>query len=54
MVGIRYGYRTGGYKTTYQFKWGGREPKPPKEWTDAYPTARFEVVNRENYLGFVT
>lgn len=38
----------------YEFKWGGRERKPPKEWVDAYPAALFEVVNRENYLGFVT
>jgi predicted AAA+ superfamily ATPase len=38
----------------YEFKWGAREPEPPKEWTDAYPAARFEVVNRENYLDFVT
>jgi len=34
-------------------KWGNAKPKPPKEWTDAYPQAAWQVIDRENYLPFI-
>lgn len=37
----------------YEMKWGKSRPRPPREWVAAYPQAGFEVVNRENYLGFI-
>jgi predicted AAA+ superfamily ATPase len=37
----------------YEFKWGGKTVKRPKEWLAAYPEAEFSVVNRENYREFV-
>lgn len=37
----------------YEIKWGKARPKAPKEWTTAYPDATWQLINRENYLGFV-
>ncbi|UFH52980.1 ATP-binding protein [Spirosoma sp. KNUC1025] len=38
----------------YEFKWKADRIKPPKAFVDAYPKATFELINRENYLPFVT
>lgn len=38
----------------YEFKWAEKRVKPPAEWLKTYPNAEFHVVNRENYLDFVT
>ena len=38
----------------YEFKWGERSKKQPRSWISAYPHATHEVINRENYLDFVT
>ena len=39
----------------YEVKWSiNTEPKAPKDWRTAYPEATFEVVNPDNYLGFIT
>jgi predicted AAA+ superfamily ATPase len=38
----------------YEFKWGKARPSPPKEWRSAYPEAGFQVINRNNYLDFIT
>lgn len=37
----------------YEMKWGKAKPRPPKEWTAAYPEAEWHLLNRENYLGFI-
>lgn len=37
----------------YEMKWGKAKPRPPKEWTTAYPDASWQVINRENYLEFI-
>jgi uncharacterized protein len=37
----------------YEMKWGRTRPRPPKEWVTAYPDATWQLVNRENYLGFI-
>jgi hypothetical protein len=40
---------------SYEFKWANaKRPKAPREWISAYPDASFEVINRNNYLKFVT
>lgn len=44
----------GGKLYGYEFKWGNKLPKPPKEWLTAYPGSEFNVISRENYLDFVT
>jgi hypothetical protein len=38
----------------YEIKWGKAKPRPPKEWLSAYPEASFEMINRENYLEFIS
>jgi predicted AAA+ superfamily ATPase len=38
----------------YDIKWGKAKPRPPKEWLSAYPEASFEMINRENYLEFIS
>lgn len=37
----------------YEIKWGTVKPRPPKEWTNAYPDSTWQLINRDNYLGFV-
>jgi len=37
----------------YEFKWGGKTPKVPKNWIETYDNAEYKVINQENYLEFV-
>jgi len=37
----------------YEIKWGKTKPRPPKEWSTAYPGATWDMINRDNYLGFI-
>lgn len=43
----------GGRLYGYEMKWGKAKPRMPKEWRAAYPEATWQVINRENYLGFI-
>lgn len=45
---------SGGKLSGYEMKWSEQRPPPPPEWLRAYPNATFEVINRENYLTFIT
>lgn len=38
----------------YECKWSKSKIKVPKDWISTYPEASFEVINRENYLNFVS
>lgn len=38
----------------FEFKWGSKTPKPPKLWTDTYPNATYTVIDKENFLDFVS
>ncbi|OGC22826.1 AAA family ATPase [candidate division WOR-1 bacterium RIFOXYB2_FULL_42_35] len=38
----------------YEIKWSAKKPKVIKDWVDTYPNARYQVINRENYLDFIT
>lgn len=38
----------------YEFKWGKKTLKLPKEWAEAYPDSEFEIISQENYLEFIT
>lgn len=39
----------------YEFKWSDKKaPKVPPEWASAYPDASYEIINRQNYINFVT
>jgi predicted AAA+ superfamily ATPase len=37
----------------YEIKWGNKKAKTPKDWLENYPEAKWEIVNRENYLKFI-
>ena len=38
----------------YEFKYGGKKYIKPKLFLTTYPSAQIEVVNRDNYLDFIT
>jgi len=38
----------------FEMKWGKRRTRPPREWVAGYPDAGWQVVDRENYLEFVS
>jgi uncharacterized protein len=38
----------------YEFKWGLKKSKEPQLWKEAYPEASFEVINRDDFIGFIT
>lgn len=38
----------------YEIKWGKAKSRKPKEWLSAYPEASCELINRENYLKFIS
>jgi hypothetical protein len=42
-----------GKLNAFEFKWGGKSPKAPKSWRDAYPEADYAVINRDNFWDFV-
>ena len=39
--------------SAYEFKWNQTKAKFPKAFREAYPESTFEVISRENYLGFI-
>ncbi len=43
----------GGYLYGYEFKWGKKKTVPPKQWVEAYPEARYQVIDRDNFLEFL-
>lgn len=38
----------------YELKWSNKKSKPPTEWISSYPEASYSIINRENYLEFIT
>ncbi len=39
----------------YEFKWNeNRKSKIPTAFAKAYPDASFEVINKQNYLDFIS
>jgi predicted AAA+ superfamily ATPase len=37
----------------FEFKWGDRQPKIPTAFSQNYPQAQFQTVNKSNYLEFI-
>ena len=37
----------------YEIKWKSKHNNPPKNWNDLYPNAKYQVINKENYLDFI-
>jgi predicted AAA+ superfamily ATPase len=44
----------GGKLYGYEFKWSAKPPHPPHSWFEMYKEAEYEVINKENYLEFIT
>jgi hypothetical protein len=44
----------GGKLYGYEFKWGEKSSRTPKDWIETYPNASFETIHRTNFLEFVT
>ena len=39
----------------YEIKWNAeKKVKEPKDWIKSYPNASFNVINKENYLDFIS
>lgn len=38
----------------YEIKWGDSKTKMPKLWKETYDNSEFQIINRENYLKFIT
>lgn len=44
----------GGKLFGYEFKWGNKIPKVPKSWVENYSKSSYVVINKENFLNFIT
>ncbi len=42
-----------GELNAFEIKWGNKHPSVPKAFGAAYPDAKYQILNRENYLNFV-
>lgn len=43
----------GGKIFGYEFKWGKKKEKKPKDFLENYKTAKFKLIDRNNYLDFL-
>ena len=43
-----------GRLSAFEFKWNKKKTKTPKEFLETYKNAEFEIINRENYLEFLS
>ncbi len=51
---IDYIEESGGQLSGFEIKWGDKISSAPKSWTVTYPRATFKIINRNNYMKFVT
>jgi uncharacterized protein len=42
-----------GQLAAFQFKWGRKKGKVPQAWQEAYPSASYTQINRDNFLEFL-
>lgn len=45
---------SGGQLSGYEFKWGKGKTRAPKIWENTYKNTSYKVINRENYMDFIT
>lgn len=43
-----------GQLSAFEFKWTENQTKIPKAFSQAYPDATFQLINRGNYIGFIS
>ena len=51
---IDYIEEEGGVLSGWEIKWDDRGKKPPKTWTETYKNSSYQVINKNNYLDFLT
>lgn len=44
----------GGQLFAYEFKWKPQAKQVRKAWQQAYPDSEFQIIDTNNYLGFIT
>lgn len=37
----------------YEFKWGEKKTRPPRDWLKTYSNASYEVIDKSNFLEFI-
>jgi len=50
---IDYLEETGQNLFAYEIKWRNKKAKAPMSWNKAYPEAKWQLINQENYLEFI-
>lgn len=38
----------------FEFKWKKRKSKPPQKWVQGYKNASYEIINRDNFVSFIS
>jgi uncharacterized protein len=44
----------GGKLYGYEIKWSNKKNKPPKEWLETYTGSQYSLINKTNYLKFIS
>jgi uncharacterized protein len=44
----------GGKLHGYEIKWSDKKTKPPKEWLETYTGSQYSLINKTNYLEFIS
>ena len=51
---IDYVEEEGGILSGWEIKWDNKSKKPPKAWAESYTNSTYQVVDKDNYLGFLS
>lgn len=51
---VDYIEEAGGKLWAFEIKWGQSRKRPPITWHQTYPDSSWKLINRENYLNFLT
>lgn len=38
----------------YEIKWGDKKINAPRDWSQTYKNSEFHIINKENYMGFIS
>jgi len=45
---------SGGNLNAYEIKWSSKKRKIPVGWKKSYSESKFSIINKDNYLDFIT
>lgn len=51
---VDYVEEEGGQLSGYEIKWGNKKARPPKTWNETYPQSGWQIIDRSNFLDFLT